>query len=637
MSGRGPGGTAGGPPSRPEQFGPTLRRLLSRLTSEPRLVLGVVGLAVVGVGLSVVGPRLLGHATDIVFDGYLASRLPAGTSLAEAVAGLRESGQPRVAEMVASAGVRPGQGIDFGALGAVLALVLVVYVSSSALMWLQGRTTTLVVQRTVAGLRTDCERKLARLPLSYLDKRSHGDILSRVTNDVDNVAQSLQQTMSQLLTSLLTVVGVLVMMVLISPLLALVALVTVPVAGILTAVIAKRSQPHFVQQWKATGELNGHVEETFTGHDLVTVFGRRAESAERFARHNDDLYDSAFRAQFVSGIIQPTMMFVSNLAYVVVAVVGALRVGSGAITVGEVQAFVQYSRQFSQPLTQLASMVNLLQSGVASAERVFAFLDSEEEVPDPVDAVRPDRVRGRVEFRDVSFSYDPDEPLIEHLDLVVEPGQTVAIVGPTGAGKTTLTNLVLRFYDVDAGSITLDGVDVQAMDRDALRATFGVVLQDTWLFGGTIGENIAYGAESATHEQVCAAAEAASVDHLVRTLPDGYDTIVDEEGGVLSAGQRQLLTIARAFLADPAVLVLDEATSSVDTRTEALVQEAMGRLRRGRTSFVVAHRLSTIRDADVIVVMEDGHIVEQGTHDDLLAAGGAYQRLYAAQFSGALV
>ncbi|MFY0409267.1 ABC transporter ATP-binding protein [Solicola sp. PLA-1-18] len=364
MSGRGPGGMAGGPPSKPEQFGPTLRRLLGRLTTQPRLVAGVTGLAVVGVGLSVVGPRVLGHATDIVFDGYLASRLPAGTSKAEAVAGLRESGQPRVAEMVSSADVQPGQGIDFGSLGTVLLVVLAIYLLSSALMWMQGRTTTLVVQRTVAGLRTDCERKLARLPLSYLDKRSHGDILSRVTNDVDNVAQSLQQTMSQLLTSLLTVVGVLVMMVSISPLLALVALVTVPVAGVLTAVIAKRSQPHFVRQWKATGELNGHVEETFTGHDLVTVFGRRQESAERFARHNDDLYDAAFRAQFVSGIIQPTMMFVSNLAYVVVAVVGALRVGAGAISVGEVQAFVQYSRQFSQPLTQLASMVNLLQSGV---------------------------------------------------------------------------------------------------------------------------------------------------------------------------------------------------------------------------------------------------------------------------------
>ena len=493
------------------------------------------------------------------------------------------------------------------------------------------------MNRTIFGLRRDVEDKLNRLPLQYFDGQPRGELLSRVTNDIDNVAQSLQQTLSQLLTSLLTVVAMIAMMLYISPMLALIALVTIPVSMVVTAAIGKRSQKHFIQQWKSTGELNSVVEESFTGHELVKVFGRQDEVRATFKAKNDDLYAAGFGAQFVSGIIMPTMMFIGNLNYVIIAVVGGLRVASGSMTLGDVQAFIQYSRQFTQPLTQVASMANLMQSGVASAERVFEVLDAPEQRPDPVAATTLDDPRGRVQFEDVSFSYDPGSPLIEHLDLVVEPGQTVAIVGPTGAGKTTLVNLVMRFYELDAGRITLDGVDVTALTRHNLRSEIGMVLQDTWLFGGTIRDNIAYGNPQASEEQVLAAATATYVDRFVHSLPDGYDTVLDAEGGNISAGEKQLLTIARAFLSDPALLILDEATSSVDTRTELLVQQAMSALRRDRTSFVIAHRLSTIRDADVILVMRDGRIVEQGSHAELLARDGAYAELYAAQFSGAAV
>ncbi|MFS0704759.1 ABC transporter ATP-binding protein [Cellulomonas sp. 179-A 9B4 NHS] len=631
----------GMPVQRSLDFRGSLRRLLTVLRPERARLVAVLVLGALSVAAAVAGPKLLGDATNVLFDGVVSRGLtevvPAGSTQQEAVDALRAGGQDQLADMVAAMDrVVPGQGVDFGRLGGILLVVLVVYLAAFVLGWLQGRLTARAVQATVLRMRTHVEEKLARLPLSYYDRQPRGELLSRVTNDIDNVAQTMQQTLSQLVTSVLTVVGVLGMMFWLSPLLAVVALVTVPLSVAVAGAIAKRSQPQFVRQWASTGRLNAHIEEMFTGHELVTVFGRQREAARTFAERNDELFESSFRAQFISGIIQPALGFLSNLNYLVIAVVGGLRVASGSMTLGEVQAFIQYSRQFTQPLTQIASMANLLQSGVASAERVFELLDADEQTPDPVAPVRLDRpVRGRVAFEHVSFRYEPGTPLIEDLSVVAEPGQTVAIVGPTGAGKTTLVNLVMRFYEVDAGRITLDGVDTRDLTRDELRGQMGMVLQDTWLFGGTIAENIAYGVDGATREEVVEAAVATHVDRFVRTLPDGYDTVLDDEGGSVSAGEKQLLTIARAFLADPVILILDEATSSVDTRTEVLVQQAMGALRTGRTSFVIAHRLSTIRDADVILVMEEGRIVEKGSHDDLLAAGGAYARLYASQFAAA--
>lgn len=612
------------------------KRLLGLLRPERPLLTAVLGLGVLSIGCAVTGPKVLGHATDLIFAGVVGTRFEPGTSKAQAVEGLRAHGQGGIADLLASVDFTPGQGMDFGAIGTILLWVLAIYVASALFGIVQGRLATKAIQRAGYRLRQDVEAKLARLPLSYFDKQPRGEVLSRVTNDIDNISQSMQQTLGQVVNSLLTVLGVLAMMFWISPLLAVIALVTVPLSVVVAAKVGKRAQPQFVQQWASTGKLNAHIEEMYTGHALVKVFGRQHESAETFREHNEALFASSFRAQFISGIIQPAMMLIGNLQYVLVAVVGGLRVASGALSIGDVQAFIQYSRQFSQPLTQVASMANLVQSGVASAERVFELLDAPEQSPEPAMPEKPDVVHGRVVFQDVAFRYDPDKPLIEDLSLKVEPGQTVAIVGPTGAGKTTLVNLLMRFYEVSAGRITLDGVDVSAMSREDLRSGIGMVLQDTWLFGGSIADNIAYGAQGATRDQVVEAAKAAHVDRFVRTLPDGYDTVIDDEGTGVSAGEKQLITIARAFLAQPSILVLDEATSSVDTRTEVLIQRAMARLRTGRTSFVIAHRLSTIRDADVILVMENGSIVEQGSHDELIASGGAYSRLYQAQFAEAV-
>ena len=624
------------PVAKAQDFRTSLRRLGGELRPERLRLVAVVGLTVVSVATMVLGPKVLGRATDVIFGGVVGRMLPADVSQAQAVAGLRADGQDKMADMLAAMdGVVPGQGIDFTALGRVLVLVLGLYVVAWLFGYLQGLITTGLVQRTVYRMRQKVETKLGRVPLSYIDRHARGELLSRVTNDIDNVAQTLQQTLSQLISAALTIVGVLVMMFWISPLLAAISLVTIPAAGVVTMVIAKRAQPQFAAQWKRTGTLNAHVEEMYTGHALVKVFGRQQAASDAFHEENEALYEATFKAHLISGLIQPAMMFLGNLNYVIVAVVGGLRVASGTISLGDVQAFIQYSRQFTQPIMQVASMMNLLQSGVASAERVFELLDAEEQSPEPIDGPRPEPVRGRVAFEDASFRYEPQNPLIHDLSLVAEPGQTVAIVGPTGAGKTTLVNLLMRFYELDSGRITLDGVDVAAMDREVLRGDIGMVLQDTWLFGGTIADNIAYGRQGATREQVLEAARVTHVDRFVRTLPDGYETIIDEEAGNVSTGEKQLLTIARAFLADPAILVLDEATSSVDTRTEVLVQHAMAALRHGRTSFVIAHRLSTIRDADVILVMESGAIVEQGSHVELIAAGGAYAALYASQFAAA--
>ena len=621
---------------KPMSFGPSVRRLLGRLSPERSRIVAVIALGVTSVVFAVIGPKILGQATDIIFSGAIGRTLPRGLTAAQVIAAARASGHANLADMLARMHVVPGRGIDFGALGVVLAWALALYVGSAVFSWGQGYLLNDVVQRTVFKLRSDVEEKLHRLPLEFFDRQPRGELLSRVTNDIDNLAQSLQQTMSQLLTGLLTVIGVLGMMFWVSPLLALIALVTVPVSAVLTTQIAKRSQKLFVAQWRHTGALNGHIEEAFTGHELVKVFGRQREVEEVFRERNDELFNASFGAQFISGLIMPVMMFIGNLNYVAIAVIGGLRVANGSMSLGDVQAFIQYSRQFTQPLTQVASMSNLLQSGVASAERVFELLDAEEEASDPVHPVVPTDRHGRVEFEHVSFRYHPDQPLIEDLSLVAEPGHQVAIVGPTGAGKTTLVNLIMRFYELDAGRITLDGVDITAMRRADLRSQIGMVLQDTWLFGGTIRDNIAYGNPRATEEEIQRAAEATFVDRFVRSLPAGYDTVIDEEGNNISAGEKQLLTIARAFLADPSLLILDEATSSVDTRTEVLVQRAMAALRSDRTSFVIAHRLSTIRDADLILVMESGRIVESGTHGELLAKRGAYHRLYSAQFRGAV-
>jgi ATP-binding cassette subfamily B protein len=638
--GRGFGGPGffgqGPPPAKTKDVGKTLRQLLARLRPERILIVVSALLALGSVAFSVIGPKIIGNAVNVIFAGVLGKNLPAGLTKAQVVAQLRAHGQGQIASLIAGANVVPGHGIDFTMLGQILGLAALVYLLSAALNWLLAYIMAGVAQRTVFGLRQDVEAKMARLPLKYFDSHPHGDLLSRVTNDIDNISTTLQQGLTQILTSTLTIVGVLAVMVWISPLLAAVALITVPLSIVVTLLVARRSQKQFAAQWARTGTLNGHVEQMHTGHALVQVFGRRRKAIEDFNQQNQALYEASFRAQFLSGIIQPATQFLGNLNYVVIAALGGYLVTSGAITLGDVQAFIQYSRQFTMPISQLAGQLNLLQSGLASAERVFEFLDAEEEVPDRVVTSLAAEPQGDVALEHVAFRYEPETPLITDFSLEAKPGSTVAIVGPTGAGKTTIVNLLMRFYEIDGGRISVDGVDARDVSRDDVRRVFGMVLQDTWLFTGTIRDNIGYGKLGSTPEQIVAAAQAAHADHFIRTLPDGYDTVLNDDASNISAGQKQLLTIARAFLADRPVLILDEATSSVDTRTEVQIQEAMSRLRQGRTSFVIAHRLSTIRNADSIVVIDQGKIVEQGAHAELLARHGFYYTLYQSQFTDAL-
>jgi len=618
---------------RSRDFWGSAARLVKRLAPQRRLSITVITLGITGTVIGVVVPRILGHATDLLFNGVIGRQLPAGITKAQAVAAARARGDNAFADLLSGMNVVPGRGVDFGAVARTLTLALALYLIASLLIWAQARLLNLTVQRTMVALRSAVEDKIHRLPLSYFDGRQRGELLSRVTNDIDNVQSSLSMTISQLLTSILTVVTVLAMMVSISPLLAMITLVTVPISLLATRAIARRSQRLFVQQWRSTGRLNAHIEETYSGFTVVKTFGHRAAAREQFRRFNDDVYQASFGAQFFSGLVAPATAFIGNIGYVAVAVVGGLQVATGQITLGNIQAFIQYVRQFNAPVSQVAGMYNTLQSGVASAERVFDLLDEPEESQGAESAAeqtgsRPDgrgaRAGGRVEFEHVNFAYRPGTPVIQDLSLVAEPGSSVAIVGPTGAGKTTMVNLLMRFYEVDSGRISIDGVDITTVSRQSLRSRIGMVLQDTWLFDGTIAENIAYGRPEATEDEVVEAAKAAYVDRFVHTLPAGYQTRVSGDGANISAGEKQLITIARAFLARPQLLILDEATSSVDTRTEALVQRAMRELRRDRTSFVIAHRLSTIRDADRILVVEAGCIVEQGNHAELLARRGAY-------------
>jgi ATP-binding cassette subfamily B multidrug efflux pump len=641
--GRGHGPMRGGmgmamPVEKPKDFRGTLRRLIGELRPERPRILLVVAVAFLSTAGQVFGPKILGNGINQLMDGLVGKELgqmPAGTTHAQAIEILKQMHSP-LADLVASTNAIPGVGIDFGALGTVLLALTALYLVATFFSWVAWYTMAGVAQRTVYRLRREVDQKLGRLPLKYFDTHPRGDTLSRVTNDIDNIANTLQQSLTQIITSFATIIGVLAMMFWISPMLAVISLLVLPTAAILTMLIARQSQKQFTTQWTRTGILNGQVEESHTGHSIVKVFGHQEDAIRQFDEENQRVYEASFKAQFISGLIMPVMTFVSNLNYVAIGVIGGVQVATGGMSLGDVQAFIQYSRSFTQPITQVASIMNLLQSTMASAERVFELLNEPEELPDVEQPRILDQPTGHVTLDNVAFRYQAETPLIDDLKADVRSGEVLAIVGPTGAGKTTVVNLLMRFYDIDSGTIKIDGIETRQLTRDNLRRAFGMVLQDTWLFGGTIRENIAYGRENATEDEIIAAAKAAHVDHFVRTLPDGYDTVIDDDASNLSQGEKQLLTIARAFLADPQILILDEATSSVDTRTEVLVQAAMARLMKGRTTFVIAHRLSTIRNADEILVMNQGHIVEQGSHDALMARHGFYYDLYNSQFEEAI-
>ncbi len=606
-AGRGPFGMGMGMPvEKAKDFKGTLKRLLGYLSPFKIQLVLVLALAILSTLFSIIGPKIMGNAITKLGDGVIAK--------------LKHV---------------PGAAIDFSAIGQLLLIMAGLYVLSAIFNYLMQYTMAGVAQRTVYNMRRDIENKLAKLPLKFYDGRTHGEILSRVTNDIDNISQTLQQSATQIITSLVTIVGVLIMMLTISFWLTLIALVVLPLSIGVAAIVGSRSQKFFIAQQRNLGQLNGHVEEMYTGHKIVKAFGRERESLEQFDKINARLYEAGWKAQFVSGLIMPILMFLGNISYVAIAVIGGILITQGSIAIGDVVAFINYSQQFTMPITQTANIANVLQLAVASAERVFELLDETEEIPDKADATVIEVPKGNVRFDHVDFSYKPEAPLIEEMNIDVHEGQTIAIVGPTGAGKTTLVNLLMRFYDVNSGKITVDGVDIRDMRRGDLRSIFGMVLQDTWLFNGTIRDNIAYGRQGATEEEIVSAADAAHADHFIRTLPDGYDTVLNEEASNISQGQKQLLSIARAVLADPAILILDEATSSVDTRTEILIQKAMSAMMVGRTSFVIAHRLSTIRDAELILVMNNGSVIEKGTHKELLAAGGFYADLYNSQFTGA--
>lgn len=607
-----PGGPMGGPMmgaigmpvQKAKDFKGTLFRLMGYFRPQRTALTVVFGAAILSTVFTIVSPKIMGLATTKLFEG-----------------------------VVAKFQHIPGAAVDFDYIGHILLLLIVLYLISSAFSYVQQYIMAGVAQKTVYSLRKDVEDKLTRLPLKFFDTRTHGEIMSRAVNDMDNISSTLQQSLTQLITSVVTVVGVIILMLTISPVLTLIVLLTLPLSVLVTTSVAKQSQTHFKQQQRALGELNGHVEEMYTGHKIVKAFGHEADSVKEFDVLNEKLYNAGWRAQFISGSIMPLMTFVGNIGYVFIAVIGGIFVTNRLISIGDVQALIQYSRQFTMPITQLANITNIIQSTIASAERIFELLDEQEEIPEAVDAKVIAEPQGIVQFDHVAFRYKEDVPLINDMDIAIQSGQTIAIVGPTGAGKTTLVNLLMRFYELNEGKICVDGIDITEIKRGNLRRLFGMVLQDTWLFNGTIRDNIAYGREGATEEEIVAAAKAAHADHFIRTLPDSYNTILNEEASNISQGQKQLLTIARAFLADPAILILDEATSSVDTRTEVLIQKAMSELMHERTSFVIAHRLSTIRDADLILVMNHGSIVEQGTHEELLAKNGFYADLYNSQFT----